>query len=683
MFQYKNLDFEFYDHSHNTTILNERAIECSLAFDFIEKVKDFIEIGCVMPHYTDHKQPCYDLTEKHINCINKDASELDIKGKNILSISSIEHFGTQDYGMKGIDSKKGIEFLKKILSQCNKYFLTVPIGYNRDIDNFIFSNVPNARFLSKDHNSTVNNWSEKTAKELTESEKSYGAKGNTKNYGWANTVCIIENFINEDQAKEPCDIIIVSNAKSQQLYDITYNAIKTCFESFELSRFKPYIWVLEQNQEVSKMGYSNFSWINEVATIFNGITPFNYNKSLNYGLQITLNKYVALCNNDLEFTPKWFDKVVRSMEQTGAGCGCPVSPKCATMAGNLNDVTGYRVLYEFNGACFVIDRKMVLSKISGNKINESPEFWYSDDVFVTQLQNAGIKNVLSSKAIVYHLGESTLNTLSKEEQEKLKNEQIKKLDIFVPRVHKEKKYNEFLLNNTLDNSQIQVFSAITAGYDKHRNGNIDLYSHTLFSGQGLFISPVMEAKIYKILPHLYFADTIYSIWIDGNVELKKEPKYYIQEYLKDNDICVFKHPSRSSIADEVDSIINVYKNRFGNDKKLHERLTMQLDFYKQHYKSFTDNSLFECGVIIRKHNENTEMFNEIWWSEICRFSERDQVSFPIAVWIMENRLKSIYIENYDENKLKLVTFNDSQVTEKARPNAVYNNSDFIFRSHNR
>jgi hypothetical protein len=37
--------------------------------------------------------------------------------------------------------------------------------------------------------------------------------------------------------------------------------------------------------------------------------------------------------------------------------------------------------------------------------------------------------------------------------------------------------------------------------------------------------------------------------------------------------------------------------------------------------------LCECGLIIRRHTKAVAQFNDAWWSEYCRHSVRDQISF--------------------------------------------------------
>jgi hypothetical protein len=134
----------------------------------------------------------------------------------------------------------------------------------------------------------------------------------------------------------------------------------------------------------------------------------------------------------------------------------------------------------------------------------------------------------------------------------------------------------------------------------------------------------MNAKMHKILPHRFFPYAEYSLWVDGSVEIL--PGTNIQElidtYLKDADICVFKHPWRNCLYEEA----NVCLERKLDEK---EKILSQIDFYKwDNYPE--DNNLYECGAILRKHTSGTNIFNEMWWEEITRYSKRDQLSFPYS-----------------------------------------------------
>lgn len=148
-----------------------------------------------------------------------------------------------------------------------------------------------------------------------------------------------------------------------------------------------------------------------------------------------------------------------------------------------------------------------------------------------------------------------------------------------------------------------------------------------FHGEGLFKTNVMEAKIYKVLPH-QFIDCDVSIWVDGNIYLNNEPERIVDDLLGDFDMALFMHPCRINVFQEI--------KFFWDWTKLNSRLDLlarssdQANYYES--KGWGNSvNLHECGILIRRHNNATKAFNESWWSEICRWTERDQASFPVAV----------------------------------------------------
>lgn len=163
---------------------------------------------------------------------------------------------------------------------------------------------------------------------------------------------------------------------------------------------------------------------------------------------------------------------------------------------------------------------------------------------------------------------------------------------------------------------MQVYTAIVGGKDPERDDIL------CFGDAGRFKRPVMEAKIYKILSH-QFLNTDISIWVDGNIFLLVDPKKIVEEFLGDADIAVWKHFDRDDVYDEARAAMGL-----GGD---------QVPYIKKHLEHFEEikfprhTGLAECNVIIRRHNKRVEKFNNYWWSEICRHSNRDQLSFPVVV----------------------------------------------------
>lgn len=136
-----------------------------------------------------------------------------------------------------------------------------------------------------------------------------------------------------------------------------------------------------------------------------------------------------------------------------------------------------------------------------------------------------------------------------------------------------------------------------------------------------FKSDRRNSRAPKILSHLY-VDTTYSIYLDGNIRLKVPAQKLIDEFLKDKDIAVFRHMGRDCVYDEANACVALKK---GDPLELAE----QVRFYASE-KHPQHAGLAECGVIIRRNTPEVARMNEKWWAHYCRFSERDQMSFPVA-----------------------------------------------------
>jgi len=142
------------------------------------------------------------------------------------------------------------------------------------------------------------------------------------------------------------------------------------------------------------------------------VHEFNYNKCLNFGLMHTNTEYVALCNNDLIFTPGW-DKITEVMNYFDLLSASPYSiynphPQPYRPSNEIH--YGYQIGHEMLGWCIVINRE-ILQTIK--KLDETHKFWCSDNIYADQLQANGIKHALVCNSIVNHIGggSKTINAL--------------------------------------------------------------------------------------------------------------------------------------------------------------------------------------------------------------------------------------------------------------------------------
>ena len=169
-----------------------------------------------------------------------------------------------------------------------------------------------------------------------------------------------------------------------------------------------------------------------------------------------------------------------------------------------------------------------------------------------------------------------------------------------------------------------IYTAITGEKDKPRD---DI---KVFTGENLFINPRYEARMYKTLFH-HFIDDEYSIWVDGNVFLKHPEEWYY-ELLGDNDIAVLENGFLPTIEAEARLCLKMGK---GEPEKIQE----QLKVYQ-----FEQVAHAQTGMLIRRNTPKLRQLSEEWWAHICRYSVRDQISFPYVF-----RGNVTYIENDDHD----------------------------------
>jgi hypothetical protein len=135
-----------------------------------------------------------------------------------------------------------------------------------------------------------------------------------------------------------------------------------------------------------------------------------------------------------------------------------------------------------------------------------------------------------------------------------------------------------------------------------------------------------NAKIYKILPELFIPGYDYYFWIDATHEVIVDPSEIINTYLKNSELGCFKHTTRTCAYDEGKEIINL-----GLHYDYPENVINQLNMYNSE-RFPQQTGLWEMSCFIRKNTANIQRLNLMWWEQICRYSSRDQISFPYCLW---------------------------------------------------
>ena len=166
--------------------MTERSVELSIANDWLATKDDVIEIGAVTPYYWPKRiKDIVDPTDGHdlVN-INATLFDVSLKNKNVLCLSVLEHIGAGDYGL---DSSPGtsIGALEIILMRSKSALITVPVGYNKQLDNYIFKRISKKSkvyYLVRGSGEKDNNW--KQVNMLRKNELEYGPQ-------WANSLIVI------------------------------------------------------------------------------------------------------------------------------------------------------------------------------------------------------------------------------------------------------------------------------------------------------------------------------------------------------------------------------------------------------------------------------------------------------------------------------------------------------------
>lgn len=144
-----------------------------------------------------------------------------------------------------------------------------------------------------------------------------------------------------------------------------------------------------------------------------------------------------------------------------------------------------------------------------------------------------------------------------------------------------------------------------------------------------------NAKIPKVLPHLLLPDYDFFVWIDGNVELTASPMELCNRFIvaPDADVAALPHRTRRCVYEESKEVI-----RLSLDNRCLVKAQMR-EYRKMSYAR--DCGLYELMLMVRRNNEITRRLSLCWFEQICRYSSRDQLSFPIALASSGARLEPI------------------------------------------
>jgi glycosyltransferase involved in cell wall biosynthesis len=197
------------------------------------------------------------------------------------------------------------------------------------------------------------------------------------------------------------DVIILSNTQNNEYFEMCKTTISSLKKENTSLEFN--IIIVETN---SKSRYvfdvDHYIIMNE---------PFNYNKFLNRGLELSNSEYILILNNDLIFHKSSVENMVRIFNQFSDICS--ISPREPDYHSKFNFpdsgiVYGYNIPLEIVGWC-IFARRRTLDTIG--KFDEDFKFWYQDNDYANSLIKNNLKHVLCLNSHVTHLWSKSHNLL--------------------------------------------------------------------------------------------------------------------------------------------------------------------------------------------------------------------------------------------------------------------------------
>lgn len=192
-------------------------------------------------------------------------------------------------------------------------------------------------------------------------------------------------------------------------------------------------------------------------------------------------------------------------------------------------------------------------------------------------------------------------------------------------------------------NKIVVFTALTGGYDKpvrheYLDPEIDyiIFSDEPVHNSGFWqVRPldfwhpdkVRMARRIKTNPHVYLEGYDIAVWIDANVIIRQDIKKYIQKLSSQTNapLAGIPHPLRSCTYQEAQIIVE-------SNRDIGSRVTRQMRAYDT--LGFPKNAgLIESNFLVvnLRHPAINSVMSD-WWSQINKYSHRDQLSLNFVLW---------------------------------------------------
>ena len=122
--------------------------------------------------------------------------------------------------------------------------------------------------------------------------------------------------------------------------------------------------------------------------------------------------------------------------------------------------------------------------------------------------------------------------------------------------------------------------------------------------------------------------------MDGNFQLAKPASEIVNAELRFDDWAAHRHPARGCVYEEGALLVKLKRERPDEWPNMDAReLAAEIAYYRSIGFPEKLTTLTANGIIIRRHTARVAALNERWWKFFAMGCGRDQLSFPVALWV--------------------------------------------------
>lgn len=139
------------------------------------------------------------------------------------------------------------------------------------------------------------------------------------------------------------------------------------------------------------------------------------------------------------------------------------------------------------------------------------------------------------------------------------------------------------------------------------------------------LPPEKLSRRPKALPHEYFPEADFSLYVDNTVRFKRLPQAADLATQRPYLLRMFRHGARTNPQQEAGAVVMLgYEDV--------DVVCRQMDFYAAQGPLEAIGPLSTCTVILRSHHDPVvKRFGQTWWESLLAFSKRDQLSVDYAL----------------------------------------------------